>query len=484
MADSTPREMRAAFEEAAGALRERLVKGERPLVVTHHDADGLTAGAILHRSLLREGFPVHTRCVDQLEHTVLEELGEAEPLLLVFTDIGSGILEGIRDHIPRESLSIVLDHHQPQPLEAEGLYHINPHDHGIDGAREVSGSGMAYLFAKAFHPENRDLAALAIVGAVGDLQDASGELLGLNREIQQDGIDAGVLRVEKDLRLFGRQTRPLYKAIEYTTEPFIPSLSGSESASLRFLSELDIPAKKGDQCTLLTDLTAEERQRLVTALILTMIEHKIPPSVAERIVGDVYTLPKEEERTPLRDAKEFATLLNGCGKRGEMGVGLAVCLGERGALYQRALEKLKDHKGYLSSCYNWISQNLDRIEDREAFYHLSAGKEIDERVIGTVASMVLNSRVFPPIKPILAFSETEKGEIKVSSRGTRELVEQGLNLGKVMTHATAEVGGEGGGHDIAAGARIQKGKEEEFLRAAGEKIREQLPHLSHVEDGP
>ncbi|NOZ59766.1 MAG: DHH family phosphoesterase [Euryarchaeota archaeon] len=477
--DALPEKLKRDLEEAADCLREHLEGGGVARVVTHHDADGLSAGAIVHTAVTRAGYPCSTRCVKQLEEKVIAEIAAEKPELLILTDFGSGQVDLLQQHLSRARI-IVLDHHQPREgAEAEPEHHINAHSYGIDGSREVSGSGMAYFFARTFLEALEksncfDLAALAVVGAVGDLQESSGAFHGLNRLIIKDGERAGVLRVEKDLRLFGRQTRPLYKAIEYTTEPFIPGLSGSESASLQFLSELEIPVKRDERFVMLADLTQEERQRLTTALILKMIEHRVPPHIAESIVGEVVTLLGEEKRTPLRDAKEFATLLNACGKHEHYGIGLAVCLGERGELYRRALAMLRKHREYLNSCYGWITQNLERIRDEGAVYSLHAGEEIDENVIGTVAGMVLNSRILEELKPIIAFAQAEDGEVKVSARGNRELVERGINLGKAMLYASELVAGEGGGHDVAAGAKIPRGKEEEFLRYVEEKIREQL----------
>lgn len=478
MASSGIKDMLREFREASRALRDLMEDGKVARVVTHNDADGLASGAIIHKCLAREGLPVHTRSVKQLEGKVVREIAEEKPEVLIFVDLGSGQLEDMKECLLGNADVFVFDHHQPKDVEDENLTHINPHHHGIDGAREISGAGMAYLFSKSLNEENKELAALAIVGAVGDIQDSEGELTGVNKEILKDAVEAGAVRVEKDLRLFGRQTRPLYKAIEYTTEPFIPGLSGSESASIQFLSDLDIPLKKGDSYTMLADLDKNERQRLTTALILKMIEHRVPPKFAESIVGDVYTLLREEKRTPLRDAKEYATLLNGCGKHDSNGVGLAIAMGERSRLYKKSLEMLREHKGYLSSCYNWISNNLDRIKDEEVLYYFHANNEISENVIGTVASMVLNSRTLSPLKPMIAFTEAEDGRIKVSARATKELIEAGLNLGKAMLYASEKTGGEGGGHDIAAGAKIEKGMERDFLRYVKEEIREQLAHES------
>ncbi len=459
------------FKEASKTLKDYSDRVVR--VVTHNDADGLTAGGIVHKTFMRENRSIHTRSVKQLEEIVIKEVSKEKPEIVIFTDCGSGQLDSIKDILLDNCLVIILDHHQPKILDHENLIHINPHSHGIDGSKEISGSGMAYLFSKAYNPENVNLAALAIVGAIGDNQDGDGVFRGVNREIIKDGEDAGVLKVEKDLRLFGRQTRPLYRAIEYTTEPFIPGLSGSESASIQFLNDLGIPVKKDDEFTMLADLDKDERQRLVTALVLKMIENKVPPKLAEGIVGEVCTLLKEDRRTHLRDGREFATLLNGCGKHEKNGIGLAVCLGDRGKLYKKSLDMLYEHKGYLSKCYKWISENTDRIEDMEVLYALDAGEDIDENVIGTVASMVLNSRILEGLKPIIAFSKRDDNSLKVSSRGTRDMVENGLNLGKVMAYASEGVKGEGGGHDIAAGAVIEEGKKEEFLEYAKEEIKRQ-----------
>ncbi|MDI6655577.1 MAG: DHH family phosphoesterase, partial [Candidatus Hydrothermarchaeota archaeon] len=317
-----PKQMLREFEEASKVLKELIEKGKVVRVITHNDADGLSAGAILHKSLIRENCAVHTRSVKQLDEGAIKDASANSQEVIIIADSGSGQLEEIKEHLLEKYHVIVLDHHQPKEIKHENLFHINPHNHGIDGAREISGAGMAYLFSKAVNPSNVDLSPLAVVGALGDIQDAGGELVGLNRDILEDGVKAGVLKAEKDLRLFGRQTRPLYKAIEYTTEPFIPGLSGSESACVQFLNDLDIPVKKNDKFTMLADLDKDERQRLATALILKMIEYKVPPKFAESIVGEVYTLLNEEKRTPLRDAREFATLLNGCGKHDKNGIGL------------------------------------------------------------------------------------------------------------------------------------------------------------------
>jgi len=460
-------------EEAAELLGE-LEEKARLLIISHDDADGLTAGAILFASLQRLGLTPHLRCVKRVDSQLLSQLPRDGWELYVFSDTGSGQLEGIEKHLLRDARVIVLDHHETPGLEHERLVHVNPHLNGVDGAREVSGAGVAYLLAKEVDSANMDMAHLAVIGALGDVQDAEGGFTGLNRSILADAVKEGLIKVEKDLRFFGRQTRPLYKAIEYTTEPFIPSLSGNESACVQFLSDLGIPPRKDGRETRLVDLDEDEKQRLTTAIILKMIEHNIDVKRAESIVGEVYTLLGEEERTVLRDAKEYTSLLNACGRYERYGIGVGICLGDRGGVYSEALSLLEEHKRYISSCYSWISENMSRLRDLGNIYAIHAGDELHENVIGTVAAMIVNSRLLQEVKPVVAFAQAEGGEVKVSARATKELVELGVNLGQALIYAARKTGGEGGGHDIAAGAQIKSGVEEEFLKHANEKVGEQL----------
>jgi RecJ-like exonuclease len=443
------------------------------LLVSHDDADGLTAGAITFKCFLRAGLSPHLRCVKRVDKDFIEALPKEERDLYVFSDSGSGQLENIGKHILKDSSAIVLDHHETSDYSHENLFHINPHLNGVDGAREISGAGVAYLFARELDKKNKDLAYLAVIGAIGDIQDSGGSLMGLNKEIGNDAVKGKQMKIERDLRFFGRQTRPLYKAIEYTTEPFIPSLSGNESACVQFLSDLGIPAKKNGQATKLVDLDDEERKKLTTALILKMIENKIDVKTAESIVGDVYTVLSEEKGTILRDAKEFTSLLNACGRYERYSIGVGVCLGDRGATYETALSLLEEHKGYVSSCYNWINDNLSKVQDVGQVYTVHAQDELNENVIGTVASMLVNSRALNPLKPVIAFANAGEA-VKVSGRTTKDFVDRGVNLGLAMQYAASKTNGEGGGHNIAAGAQVKPGKEEDFLQFVNEKIAEQL----------
>jgi len=87
------------------------------------------------------------------------------------TDFGSGYLDMLQQKLPSSKV-LVLDHHQVNgTISNPNFVQVNPHVFGIDGASNVSGSGIAYFVAKAASQANVDLAPIALVGALGDMQD-------------------------------------------------------------------------------------------------------------------------------------------------------------------------------------------------------------------------------------------------------------------------------------------------------------------------
>ncbi|MDD4448514.1 MAG: recombinase RecJ, partial [Methanothrix sp.] len=93
------------------------------LVVSHVDADGLTAAAIVCTALVRRGLDFQPKFFRQLDETALSEVADYGADLVIFTDLGSGMAAQICDHrLP----AIIADHHKPALGEARPMAHINP----------------------------------------------------------------------------------------------------------------------------------------------------------------------------------------------------------------------------------------------------------------------------------------------------------------------------------------------------------------------
>ena len=446
---------------------EKLAREDDILVVSHHDADGVTACAIAVSMLKALGKNVSYRVIKQLDSVTIRQILDSNAETHVFTDMGSGQLTLLKENNIKNYY--IIDHHQP---EGEYENQVNPHNHGFDGGLDISGSGMAYLVAKTLG--FTDMAHIAIVGAVGDMQDSGGRLHSLNRTILEDAVSNKLLKVKNDLRLFGRQSRPLAQMIAYSSDPLIPSLTGNIDGCSVFLSNLGIDLGMNGDLKHYVDLTWEERSRLTSALYMKLLDLRTPEFIIQRMVGEVYTLLNEEKRTELRDAKEFATMLNACGRQNQSEIGVEVCLGDRKHSLHKARSLLEQYRRMLREGIDYLSSQ--GVERRENFYFFDSGDKIQESIIGVIAGMAYGARIIPPDKPVLAFAidSEEPGMLKVSSRANWDLIRRGIHLGEAMRSQSRLLGGEGGGHDIAAGARIPIDAREDFLKKVDETFKNQL----------
>jgi len=455
--------MEALLKEA-GKCAEEIKKHKSVHVVSHIDADGLTSAGIICTALERGDFEYTTRFVKQLDEKVLDAVADENHEMVIFTDLGSGMCEQIKS---RGIRAVISDHHQPQ---GNYQFHLNPHLFGANGSYELSGSGSTYLLASALG-KNRDLSPLAIVGAVGDMQHLKmGQLVGINREILEEGVKRGTLQFKKDLTLFGKQTRPIYKLLQYSSDPYLPRLTGDEEACIEFIHSLNIRFGQEERWRRWIDLETPEKQKIVSGLIQYCLKSGIPSYKIERLIGEVYILLKEREGTEMRDASEFSTLLNATARYDHAEIGLAVCMGNREGAYEDARKLLAEHRQNLVNGLMYVKEK--GITQLENIQYFDAGSEIKETIVGIIAGMsstIVENRNLP----IIACAKADGG-IKVSARGTQDLIRRGVNLSEAMSVVSAEVGGAGGGHDIAAGATIPENTKEEFARKLDLFIGEQL----------
>jgi single-stranded-DNA-specific exonuclease len=510
------------LERAAACAAEALKTARNALVVGHIDADGITAASIAHIALKRAGVRPDVVFVKKLGVEEIKRFNADQHELIWFVDMGSGALSKL---VARKM--VITDHHRPDLPENRGqadlsrflVHHVNPHLFGLDGSTEMSGSGATYCVAKAMDKRNKDLAPLAVIGAVGDFQDASeSRLIGYNHLIVEDAVSTGILKAGMDVRLFGRETRPIHTLIQFSSDPSVlpilrstrtePLDPGSRDAEDRticidFLKELDIRVKEGDDFRCWSNLAPDEKKRIVSALCNRMLDLG-RGQLIRRFIGEVYTLSPNLPGTPpgwssidtdriredgyewrpnvraLFDAKEFATLLNACGRHDRSEVGMAVCMGDRGMNLRVALSEQDNHRESLKQAIRLVKENPDfaiRTDpELKNIRYFHAHDLIEDTIVGIVAGMLLGSDDVPSDRPIIAFAESNDGtgSIKISTRGTRELVRCGLDLSIAIKEASESCGGTGGGHNIAAGATVPEGKEGNFLSAIDQIIGRQL----------
>ena len=455
------------YEVLAGELLKIVREGKRLLVVTHIDADGLASGAMAFAALRRQGADVVLRTVPDLDRRAIAELKEQEYDFYLLTDLGSSLVSDLEDAF--DGRFLLIDHHQLGEKDVGRPEVVNAWQYGMDGGKDACSSSMASMFARAFG-EVDDLSYLAVVGALADRQDV-GEgrsLVGLNRVALELAQKAGLVRVSKDLLFSGRETRPVHEAIALTSSPFLPGVSGSKDAVLAALLQAGVVLREQGRWRAISELTQEEKMKIMEVVASLISAGGGATDALASLVGDVYSLELEDRFTPLRDAREFGTLLNACGRMGESGIGLALCLGDRGEALKAALRILADYRLSLSKALDGVLAQATRVEEHGGVVLIRGAGLIDEKLLGPVASILTSSLRFKD-KVIVAMTDSGEGQLKISCR-LGDSYSGSANLGIVMKEAADAVNGVGGGHGSAAGAKIPSMQAEPFTKLVLEKM--------------
>ena len=214
-------------------------------------------------------------------------------------------------------------------------------------------------------------------------------------------------------------------------------------------------------------LDKEDMKKLVTGIIMKRLNEAKP----EDVLGNVYILPHEEEESPTRDAKEFATLLNACGRLGRASLGIGACLGDN-KIKQQAIKSLGDYKKEIVNALNWYNENKfsDSIFWGKGFVIINAKSNVMSTIIGTLASILSKSNIMTNNNFILSMAQAIEGNTKVSLRTTNNL-NGAFDLKKIIEEMINGIGNaEAGGHQNAAGAIIPSDKEEIFIESAKEVL--------------
>lgn len=413
-----------------------------------------------------ENRPYSTTILQQLTEKIMDGFAAENYTHYIFADLGSKHLGMMHEQMKTKKI-IVLDHHElPAKHEYSNIMLASPHLYDLDGGREISASGISFLFSLAVNDKIRSMAPIAIVGAVGDIQENNG-FLPLNNEILEMAKAQGLIEVRRGLRCFGANTRPVHKILEYSNDPVIPGVSGSESSAINFLLQMGINPQNSDGgWKILSDLTDEEKGRLFAAITMTRTGRDNP----EDILGFQYVLCKETEPI-FRDAKEFATLLNACGRLNKASLGIGACLSNQ-KIQKKALALMQDYRKEIAGSLRWFKDQRGKnghvIEDK-GFIIINAEDNIRSSIIGTLASMLARSGEVAQGTLILSMAQTEADITKVSLRMAGENGE--VELHKIVQAIVEKVGGEAGGHMQAAGAMIPTAIEQEFIETAKEVMR-------------
>ncbi|HPY59908.1 MAG TPA: DHH family phosphoesterase [Methanospirillum sp.] len=448
-----------SFSEDIRAAADAVRSCREVTIISHIDADGISSEAILAMALSREGIHVSTTFVRQLDPLTLDQVPD-DSSLKIFSDLGSGQQQMLMEKGLDPSRTIIIDHHVSQPADhGDPFIEVNCLNHGHE---KMSAAGVSYLVAREIDSINTDLAKLAVIGNVGDMMDREHlRLTGPAREILLDGIRHGTVEMwERDLNIYGISTRPLPQSLAYSDDMDIPGVSRDIDGAAKFLERIGITPLQPNRWPVWEDLSFDQKQLVCSAVIEQMVAHGKDTS---RLFSDHYLFPDEDwHHAPLRNASEFATMLNSCGRWQRPELGGAICRGDRVEAYREAEHMLRNHRSKIREVMMYITDT--GVSELSHMLHIHVGGRFPDTIVGIGAGMAL-SRLNPE-KPILIMCEDslDPSMTKISMRTRPEVVKKGVDLQLALAQACeGREGCSGGGHRIAAGAFIPRDHERAFI---------------------
>lgn len=426
-------------------------KGKPIRIISHHDTDGITSAAILAKMFRRLDKKFSIKIVKGLDENIIKDELKRQPKeVILFSDLASGSLDYFQNLV---DVIFILDHHEIDETKLNNkIKIINPHLTSSPENNDVSGAGICYLFSKAISQDNQDLSSLAIIGMVGDRYESI--LSKINQKIINDTHD---LNIKKGLVIYPA-TRPLRRALEWSTSPYIPGVTGNGPGTMEILRETGISYEKP-----LLDLTDDEMSKLITAVMIRRAQH----NKVDDILGNLYILKFFNTK---EDVREISVLINACSRLGHSDIAISYCLENEDAKRQ-ALDIYTDYKQELVAGLK-VAEKMEKIEGK-GFVILNARDKIKDTIVGTICSMLSSSPSYSE-GTILIGMAYNGSKIKVSARVVGS---EGRNLKDVLEKVVVkfkndnpESVAEVGGHHFAAGCLIEKEKESAFIEALKKEL--------------
>ena len=427
----------AKLDESLSFFKDRVldcIKARKSIsVLTHIDCDGLTSGSIIAKALFRAGAKCTVRTAKEFGRTTAESLKKDSRDFHIITDLGGGFAKELDGKLGQDWF--VLDHHQIPDEELDDQRVINAWKYGMDGGTEICAGGMAYMASRALDEKNSDLSAVAVVSALGDRQDKGQRksFTGKNIEIANTAKDEGLLDMDLDLLLVGRETRALADALAFTSQPFIEGLTWNRDVCLSLLNSSGVQLKEGGRWRVPAELNEDEKRAVIEA-ITRYASGKNATEIMSELIGYTYTFPREDRRSFLRDGREFSTMLNSCGRISRSGVGMAVCMGDRNRILREGEGILTEYRKTIRELMNRISNERWRISESSTCVMVNGEGIVPETMTGTISSLIAGSPKNAG-KIVILRTNSEENTVKFSSRKSLGC-KSGINLSSLMKTGT------------------------------------------------
>lgn len=432
--DELPPKLLTTLSQAA-----ELIRGKQFIqVFSHYDADGVSSAAIIARALLRAKKEFRVTLFTTLNDANMKAIESTKGDCIIITDLGASYI----DQLDAMTMPIVVLDHHTVISEAKRVIYANPHLYGIDGMVSGCGSTMSLLFAVTMDESNWDLVQVAFAGIAGDRQHING-LSGLNAYLLKKAEEKGyVKRIPGSLIPSG----DLMSRLFLSTDPYIRGVSGNVDGVASLLSDAGIT----DHRTFV-DLDETEKRKLSSLIAIKLTEQGVLTSSMNEISRDRYFLKDWN-----MDAEELSSFLNSAGRAGIGGAGVAAGMGDERCLKMSADVDEESSKKLVQAVRDLDQKGLSQMTN---FQWFDSG---DSGFTGMLCGIAMQS-IADPRKPTIGINSSSD-PVNLSSRGMFEQLERGIDLAVALREACASVGGNGGGHKIAAGGSIPVDTIDQFLK--------------------
>ena len=433
METTVPTKLLTTLSQAADIVRSH----DFIQVFSHYDADGVSSAAIIANALLRAGKEFRVTLFTTLNDFNMGIISRTKADCMIISDLGASYIDQLDE---LDSEIVVLDHHTVIS-EAKKVCYANPHLYGIDGMTSGCGATMSLLFAITLDEGNWDLVQLAFAGIAGDRQHING-LSGLNTYLLEQGMERGFIEeVPGSLIPAGDLMTELF----LVTDPYIRGVSGNAEGVSKILEDAGIKHGKS-----FMDLTEEEKRKLSSLIAVKLTEQGVQLSSMNEVARDRYFLKGMN-----MDAEVLSSILNGCGRSGVGGMGIAAGMGDKRAM-ELGAELTRESARLVVE--NMVALDEKGLNQRKYFQWFDS---TDSGFTGMLCGIAMQS-IGDSDKPTIGLNQSND-PVNISSRGMWGQLEKGIDLSVAMREACAAVGGSGGGHRIASGGSVPADKVEEFL---------------------
>jgi len=396
-------------------------------------SNGITSSAIMIKALKKLDKKFTLKIIKNLEEQFIYDLPKDK--LILFLDLASDNLNNIKES-GIENI-FIINHQEITKNIPENIQIINPKLHNQE---KINSTGLAYLFAKEINPKNKEFAKLAVLGMIGNGLEENLNLLG--PEILKDAE----IKKKAGLLIYP-STRPLNRTLEYSSNPFIPGVTGNIKGVMELLRETGLNPKNGTYKNLI-ELNDEEMSNLKSAILL-----RKPKSESQKITGEIFLTRFFNK---LEDLRELNAMIKACSKLHESSTAIQLCM-EIPKAKKKAEAMYIKYKQFLITGLNFAS-SAEKIQGN-SFVIINARSEIKDTMLSTITKILSNSSLYEEGTIIITMAYYED-KIKISAKNVGM---NGRNAKEVLNNVILRTGGEVRGNEFFAEAKISQDKEEEFI---------------------